>query len=325
MGYRLNSDATVATPRIVFTPAERTTHLFSSFIQDEITVRPDRLFVSIGTKLEHNAYTGFELDPSARVAWTPNDRNTFWAAISGAERTPSRSDTGIQAYLMVVPGPGDLPLVIGYAGNPDEKAEHETSVEAGYRAKLSHRFAVDATAFFNHYQHLVSVEPGTPELEPDPPHLVLLNPFANLSHGETHGVEIFTDWRVASRWTLNPGYSFLTTHVHRDPGGHDLETGFTTEGTIPNHQAQVRSQVRLLSQLRWNASAYFVDRLPYLVVPSYTRLDSNLIWQAGERFPISLVGQNLLRDRHQELGGPVATVQSDLIKRSAYVNLSWSF
>ena len=77
VGYRLNSDATLPTPRIVFTPAERTTHLFSFFIQDEITVRPDRLFVSIGTKLEHNAYTGFELEPSASVAWTPNDRNTL--------------------------------------------------------------------------------------------------------------------------------------------------------------------------------------------------------------------------------------------------------
>jgi len=324
-GYRLNSDTTNPTPRIAFTPAGRTTHLLSSFIQDEITVRPERLFVSLGTKLEHNAYTGFELEPSARVAWIPNDRNTFWAAVSRAQRTPSREDTGVEAHLTVVPGPGNLPLVIGYAGNPNQKSEHETSVEAGYRAKLSNRFALDATVFFNHYAHLFSVEPGTPVFEADPPHLVLLNTFDNLSHGETHGVEMFADWKVASRWTLNPGYSFLTMHIHRDPGGQDELTGFTTEGTIPNHQAQLRSQLYLRRQWQWNTSAYFVARLPYLAIPSYTRVDSNLIWQVGERFSVSLVGQNLLRERHQELSGPSVLVQSDLIKRSAYVNLTWFF
>ena len=161
--------------------------------------------------------------------------------------------------------------------------------------------------------------------EADPPHLVLLNTFDNLSHGETHGVEMFADWKVASRWTLNPGYSFLTMHIHRDPGGQDELTGFTTEGTIPNHQAQLRSQLYLRRQWQWNTSAYFVARLPYLAIPSYTRVDSNLIWQVGERFSVSLVGQNLLRERHQELSGPSVLVQSDLIKRSAYVNLTWFF
>jgi hypothetical protein len=77
--------------------------------------------------------------------------------------------------------------------------------------------------------------------------------------------------------------------------------------------------------MQWNAIANFVGSLPAIAVPSYTRLDSNITWQAGERFAISLVGQNLLHDRHLEYTGPDSSVQSDLVKRSAYAKFEWRF
>jgi iron complex outermembrane receptor protein len=327
LGYRLSSDATVATTRISFTPANETTQLFSSFVQDEITVSPNHLYLSLGTKLEHNAYTGFGLEPSARIAWTARSRHTLWAAVSQAERTPSRSDTSIRVNLSALPGPDDLPLVIGYLGNPNQRAERETSVETGYRAELSDHVSLDSTIFFNHYSDLVSTEPGSPQVEtnPAPVHLDDLSTFANLLYGETHGFEVFVHWKVIHRWTLSPGYSFLAMHLHRDPASHDLETVPLTEGSIPNQQAQLRSQVNLSRYWHWNTSAYFVGPLPALAVPSYTRLDSNITWQARDRFSISVVGQNLARDRHLEFGGPDSTVESGLMKRSAYVRVSWWF
>jgi len=87
----------------------------------------------------------------------------------------------------------------------------------------------------------------------------------------------------------------------------------------------LRSRLNLHRHWQWNTEAYFVGPLPALAVPSYTRLDSNITWQAGERFSISLVGQNLLRDRHLEYTGPDSSVQSDLIKRSAYAKVAWRF
>ena len=326
LGYRVSSDDTLATLRISFTPASRTTQLFSSFVQDEITILPERLYLSLGTKLEHNDYTGFGLEPSGRIAWTPNARNTLWAAVSQAQRTPARSDTGILVNLAALSGPNNIPMLVGYTGNPNEKAERETSVETGYRARLSSSVSLDSTIFFNHYGDLVSVEPGSPLFDADPtPHLVVLSRFANLLYGETHGFETLVNWKVTRRWTLSPSYSFLTMHLHREASSADLTTAPETEGSVPTHQAQLRSQVNLPLHLQWNAAANFVGSLPALAVPSYTRLDSNMTWQAGERFSISLVGQNLLHDRHLEYTGPDSSVQSDLIKRSVYAKVTWRF
>jgi len=325
LGYRLNSDSTAATERVYFTSPERNTHLFSWYVQDEIAIQPDHVSLTLGARLERNDYTGFGFQPNVRIAWTPNERNSFWAALSRSERTPARSDTAIQATFAVVPGPNNLPLLIGYAGNPRQQAEKETSVEAGYRAKLSDKLSLDATAFFNHYDDLASLEPGSPQLEtePPPPHLGMLSTFANLAHGETHGFEAFADWRVTGRWSLGSGYAFLAAHLH--PTGLDYVTVPAQEGSSPTHQAQLRSHLRLPGGLSWNAAAYFVGPLPQQAVPSYTRLDSNLTWQPRENFSISLVGQNLARDRHLEFNGPSRTVEPSLIKRSVYVKASWAF
>jgi iron complex outermembrane recepter protein len=133
------------------------------------------------------------------------------------------------------------------------------------------------------------------------------------------------NWRVAGRWTLSPGYTFLTMHLHRDAGSDDFTSIPGTQGQFPTHQVQLRSHVDLRSRWQWNASAYFVGPLPGAGVPSYTRLDSNLISKPLERLSFSLVGQNLLKDRHLEYLGPDQTEQSTLVKRSAYVKIVWSF
>jgi iron complex outermembrane receptor protein len=325
-GYRFTSDSTITTSRISFTPANRNTQLFSSFVQDEITVLPDHLFLTLGTKLEHNDYTGFGTEPSARIAWTPTEKNTFWAAVSGSQRIPARSDTDITVNFEVLPGPNNLPIVVGYSGNPNQKAERERSVEAGYRAQLSRKLSLDSTAFFNHYTDLLSIEPGVPQFETDPfPHLLVLSQFANQLYGETHGIEIFADWRVSSRWSITPAYSFLSVHLHPSAESRDFTTGPLTAGSVPNHQAQVWSQLRLPWHWYWNTGAYFADRLPALDVPSYTRVDSNLTWHGGERFSLGVGGENLLRDRHLEFAGPDSSVEPDLVKRSAYMKAAWLF
>ncbi len=327
LGYRVSSDETLATPRFSFNPAARNTQLFSSFVQDEISILPDRLYLSLGTKLEHNDYTGFGLEPSARISWTPSSRNMLWTAVSQADRTPARTDTDLRFNSAVLPGPSGLPVLVSIYGNPKFKNEVLRAVETGYRAQLTPRATLSGTVFFNNYRDLASVESGTPFLEsgPSPSYLVIPNTFYNLTHGETHGLELFANWRLSNHWSLSPGYTFLTMHIHRDPSSDDLTTARAAQGNSPNHQVQLRSHVDLPNHWGWNSSAYFVGRLPAQAVPSYTRLDSNFTWQPAERFSIILAGENLLKDHHMEYAGTDLTVLPSMVKRSFYTKFIWQF
>jgi len=326
-GYRVSSDASVPGVRISFNPTQQRLQLFSGFVQDEVAIRPNSLYLTAGVKVEHNTYTGFGVQPSIRADWLIHQNSSAWVAVSRALRTPSQVDESLRFNSAVLPGPAGVPLLIGLFQTPDYRNEDVTAVEAGYRRQVEARLSLDATAFFNQYDDMRTVEPLVPylELDPAPPHMVVPSHFANLAYGETHGVELLGSWKPVSWWTLNPGYSYFAIHEHTRAGSLDTTTAPGTNGGSPAHEAELRSNVRLPWNLEWNTAAYFVSRLSAQNVPAYTRLDANLLWHASERFSIGLVGQNLLKDHHLEYNGPNSSLQSSLIKRSAYVKVSWEF
>ena len=330
LGYRLSADGTSPTLRIVFTPQNRLTQLFSLFAQDEVIIRPDRLRLSVGARLEHNGYTGFDVEPSARVAWSVNSKYMVWSAVSGAVRTPARSDRDIRVNYEALPGSiatGYLPILVSFFGNPNGKNERLTAFEAGYRNTWTSNLSVDTTVFYNRYHDMESSEPGAMgvEMTPAPPHLLIPTTFGNNLYGETHGIEVFANWKAASHWTLSPGYAYFSMHLHPFAGSLDTTTAQGTEGSTPDHQAQLRSSVSLPKNFQWNASAYFVNRLPALAIHSYTRVDTGLTWRAGERISISAVGQNLFSNHHMEFSGLDSSEQPGLMRRSAYAKIAWSF
>jgi len=262
--------------------------------------------------------------------WTPDHKNSIWGAVSHADRTPARTDTDFRVNFEALPGSpetGNLPMLVSVFGNPDQKNEQLTAFETGYRTTLTSRISLDSTVFYNRYHDLESIEPGTPRIEtnPSPAHLLIPESFGNGLYGETHGLEAFADWKVANFWTLSPGYTFFSMHLHPFAGSQDFTSASSTEGGTPDHQAQLRSNVRLPWNFQWNASAYFVNRLPAQFIPSYTRLDTGLTWHAGERVSLSVVGQNLLRELHPEYSGPISTVQPGMMRRAAYAKITWSF
>src|SRR5438552_3237702 len=111
LGYRLIEDDVSNSPILAFLPARVSRQWFSGFVQDEITLVKDRLHLTLGTKIEHNDYTGFEVQPSARLAWRLSQQQTVWAATSRAVRTPSRIDRELFA-------PGRPPFTL-LTGGPD--------------------------------------------------------------------------------------------------------------------------------------------------------------------------------------------------------------
>jgi iron complex outermembrane receptor protein len=322
LGYRHTSDQTVGTIDEAFIPADKAGDLFTTFIQDQITLKPDRVFLTVGTKLENSYFTGFDLQPTARIAWTPSARHTFWAGVSRASRTPTRRDENLSATLAALPGPAEVVLL----GSTNAKSEHVIAYEVGYRTQPFGRVSIDATAFFNTYSDLQSVELLPDVVQTNPPLLIHRETFGNGLHGTTGGIELAANWKVSGRWTLSPGYSFLEMHLHGDPmDSQDTANVASIQGTNPVHQAQLRSHVELLHGLSWDAAAYFVDRLPAPLIASHTRVDTRLSWRIAESTNLSLVGQDLLLDHHVEFNDPLQSVNSSQIKRSAYAKLTWRF
>ena len=323
LGYRHTADKTVGTIDQAFLPANSAGDLFNAFVQDQITVKADRIALFVGSKVSNDYFTGFDVEPSVRLAWTPSNRRTFWAAISRANRTPTRRDVGLNAALAALPGPVEVLLL----GNPNMKSEHVVAYELGYRTQPVNGLSLDVAAFFNTYQGLESLDPSPAFFDSNSLPPVLVHPIllGNGMHGTTQGVEASVNWKATRRWTLSPGYSFLHMNLRTDATSLDTTSVRETEGSSPNHQVQLRSHMELWRRASWDANAYFVDNLPAQLIPSYTRLDTQVSWRLAERIELNLVGQNLLQDNHEEFNSFLQSVNSSQAKRSAYAKFTWQF
>lgn len=332
LGYRLIYDRidTVHGGRVEFMPTRQNQQIFSGFVQDQLTLVKDRLKLTLGSKLEHNDYVGFEAQPSANLVWTPNQRQAIWASISRAARTPARVDRGFRSNIAVIAGPGGLPIITALVGNPNTRSEELRAYELGYRVQLNRRLLLDVSSFYNFYDRLESADTSSPFLETDPPpHLVIPVVFNNFLQGKTYGLEASVDLEIGPRWKVRGGYSYLGVELNHKLEEPNLSVA-VFERTSPRHQLQFHSYFRLPRNLELNGSLYRVSRLsgtPGLITatPGYTRLDIQAGWKASEGIELSLGLQNLLDDHHPEFGGVDAVVIPSQARRSIYGKVTWKF
>src|SRR3981081_2970074 len=193
LGYRFTHDVVENAPAVAFFPSTLDHNLFSGFVQDEIPL-VKHLSLTLGTKIEHNDYTGFELEPSARLAWTPTEQQTIWAAVSRAIRAPSRVDRDIR-----VPTPAFAPLINNVLiGGADFQSETVIAYELGYRVQLGSKFSASISTFFNDYDDVRSLSSSPP-----PAFLGLPFFYENNLEGETYGIELSANYRVFDWWRLH--------------------------------------------------------------------------------------------------------------------------
>jgi iron complex outermembrane receptor protein len=324
LGYRVSTSGVSPGYALAFSPPSRKDSLYSGFVQDEIRAS-DSLWLTIGCKLEHNAYTGVEIEPSVRLAWSPpSGRHTLWAAASKAIRQPDRWETSVQVALPAIPISSDLVYVVKFFGNPRIKDEEIRDYELGYRTEFTKTLLFDATTFLSFYHHLLTSEPQPMFVIPgSPAQLVLPMLYDNKAHAVTYGGELSLRWNATSRWRISPGYSYLHATIRQDPSsqgpaGYGLTDGF------PRHMLQIRSSVNLSRRTEFDQSLYYTARLPGGSIPGHARLDLRLARRLGERAEISLVGQNLLRPRSMEYGDSLGIIGTQSV-RSVYTQIRWKF
>jgi iron complex outermembrane recepter protein len=315
-GYRYTTANISGSPTVMFVPPDDHLHLFSSFVQDEVTLAPDRLKLTLGTKIEHNDFSGWELEPGGRVAFTPDERNTIWASVSRAVRTPSRTDEDIR-FNEIQPTPFG-PAVLQISGNRNFQSEKLMAYETGYRVHPCDQFSLDLATFYNVYTDLRSfqMQPGFP---------IIPATFVNGMHGETYGVEAAATIELASWWRLNPSYTLLKMELHKNNSSTDTTSAPLAEGENPQQQFSLHSGMDLPKNISLDATLRYVDSLPSLHVESYVTMDARIAWHATKNLELALVGQNLFEPRHGEFRPTQIQNQAADVPRSFYAKVTWKF
>jgi iron complex outermembrane receptor protein len=295
-GYRnYEMELVVANSTYYFDPPQDTFDIISYFIQDTIELRPNRLFLTAGIKLEHNDFTNFEYQPTIRLLLSPDDRTSIWGAISRAVRIPSVSERDIVLFGGLI------------RGNRSVRSEDLLAYELGIRRQPTDKLYWDLAAFFNRYDNLIGVSPLTPPLE-----IV-----SNAGHGDTYGYELVVTYEVNPAWRLRGSYSFLVEDITYDPnsGPYSVELGSSPRNQCFFHSAWDLSHDTTLDMI-WR----YVDRLP-AGVPHYLVMDVRLAWQPRDGLEIAVVGQNLLENHHLEFVDTFSSVTE--VPSGVYGMVTW--
>lgn len=324
LGYRVSSDEIKSSQYTYFNPEERTTELFSAFIQDEITLVDNRWWLTIGSKFEHNDYSGFELQPNMRMRWKTDDDQTFWVSVSRAVRTPARADHDMTIFTVATTDSTGNLVVNTVEGNRDFKAEELVAYEAGHRCRPFHRLSFDTAVFYNVYENLRSLEVGAPYFSSLSDSLLLApNYITNALSGKAYGLELLATMQAADWWKLSLGYSLLKMTFDADPAIRMTSKKFIQED-YPQHMVQVRSYMDVWENVSLDSELYYMDQLGDEPVDAYVRFDLRLGWQINDNFDLSLNAENLTDSRHGEYSTIVNIVGTE-VPRRFFAKLTWNF
>jgi iron complex outermembrane receptor protein len=304
--YRMMRDHITDTVGFVVLPAHLSFEQGAVFVQHQLGIREDSLRVISGYRADYNHFSGWEHQPSFRVAWDVRREQTLWMAASRTTRTPSRLDTGFYA-------PEQPPYFIG--GGPGFVSEVLHAYELGWRAQLTKNASLTTSLFFHDYDELRSVEPTTPIV------------VANGVEGRSFGGEIFADWDVAPWWRLRFGYVRTEQETRLTAGSADIERGLG-ESSYPAHKVQLRNVFQLTRSITLWTSLRNVGAVPAFEngvkgrVPSYTELDLRLAWALKGNVELAVIGRNLLDRSHPEIGADATRRE---IERNVQATLKWAF
>ena len=303
-------------------PANVNDQLFSAFIQDEMTLIDNKLWLTVGSRFEHNDYSGFEGQPSAKILWAPHNQHRLWASVSRAVRTPSRIEkTGSVLGDVLPPQDPRLPLPVAVVpqGNTNYRSEEVIAYEVGYRATFSKSISLDVTGFYNDYRDLRIPVASVPFFN----RVSIVQPLivTNDLQGKTFGIEIATVWQMLDWWRWDVNYSWLHTQ---------LDSSNPRAPISPQQRASLRGALSPWQDIdmdfwfRYVDSNFTVGSFGDITIKPYVTLDLRTAYRLYKGIELSLTAQNLVAQKHLEYIGENQTFPT-AIDRGVYGKINWSF
>ncbi|WP_150051313.1 MULTISPECIES: TonB-dependent receptor plug domain-containing protein [Methylomonas] len=313
-----------------FEPAKFAQYNVGWYLQDQIDILDD-LKLTLGNRVEHFTFTGWETEPNLRLIWTPNKAHSLWGAVSRAVVLPNRAQHSIRLFVPI-PGSSDF---VDVKANPDMKTENLLAFELGWRWQILHNFDIDTAAFYNIYDRMQGTQfDGTtlnsPDFAPAFPTNVPIYPatVSNSRQVKSYGVELSANYRANSAWRLQGAYSLNRFDVNYDTSRRWFRDELTEPHSSPNHTLSLRSLYNLTNEIELDAWFRYVGRIVVdrdMAIPDYFTMDLRLGWHPHKDLEISISGQNLLDNQHPEFSDILYIPVASQIQRSVLAQFSWRF
>lgn len=338
VAFRRNSDqvspSTTQLPEGVSSVAaigasQETQQLWSLLLQDDVTLVPERLTLTLGAKTEQYSEGSPKFMPNVRVLWTPSQDQTFWAAVSKAVRTPSRFDRIGKLGWMDAPLANADGVIIAPAtlieASGNMGVETLWAYEVGWKQRVSTGVSMDVAAYYNHYRDLRSGQLGP--LVPTPYGYNRMEvPLRNQMSGRSAGLEAMVDWQLSRQIRVQLTANLQKTQLDQQNAGelpidHEASSPRWAYAArlsySPRPQHDIDMVLRQLGALK-NVSFGWG-------VPGYTAVDARWAYRPNPTIEWSIVGRNLLYGKHLEYLSELRDAAPTLVGPSLWAGVKLTF
>ena len=332
---RLSDDFETFTTNAIFGKDNEPDTIISGYIQDEITLVPDHLRLSIGAKLENNNFTGTEFQPSARIFYRPSDDFAIWASVSRAARTPSRFARTAQFEVFFIPpntadNPSPLPVFPVLTPNPDLPSERLTAFEAGLRFNVVQGWDLDLASYYNRYKRVVSPTPTSSQLlfAPGIPFPLAVEQQTQLKGRgrlQTWGIEALVTGQIVPWWKVKASYSHFNFDLAQDPLSNRPFYLVLSPENSPRHQAALTNDVEIASNWQLTAKLRYVDEVGNGSAGSYLSGDFRLAYDFENGAEFAVNGEGLFQPKRIEFPPSELPTVRSFVSRSVSAELRYRF
>ena len=326
LNYRYNDIVINQSDYITSTNGTDALTLYGAFFQIQYPLMANVNLI-VGNKAEHNSFSGWEHQPSARLIMDLSPHHTTWLALSRGVRIPSFVEYDYQMhvggteigalYSTNVPELDAYPIDIFVLGSEDAEAEQSSSSELGYRYNKA-EWTMDLSLHHTVTQHALAVNPRIEGLQTEliAPLLYardygaiqqLLDNVSLVNHlntsGElrTRGGELVVGWHPAKQFCAELGYSYLSHNYSLKP---DTYAAIGRDGSgqqlMLKTSYQPRSDIAIHSTLRRETGNLYHTE-------DFTVLDLAMNWQVSNSITVSAATKNLLFGAHLEYSNTAET------------------